>query len=438
MTTRADLSAETKYQLLLQISHRIRDTLDLDEILAHLLDAVHSAVAYDAAGIFVRCEELILAARHRPRALIAAVARRGFDPRPTGDDPMLLLGLGIVGDVIRTGRAAVISDVSQDPRYVAGRATTRSEITVPIYRCERTIGALNLESDRPHAFAPADIEILRFFADAAAIAIHRAILHRQILDQRRLDDQLRLAREVQKGLLPARAPELPGYDLAGLCIPTFEIGGDSFDYLDLPGGRLGVCVADVSGKGIPAALVMASFRTLVRAHARHDAAPAALAAATNRWLPEHLPPVSFVTAFYGVLDPPSGRFAYVNCGHNPPLLVRHDGACHELASGGLPLGAFPDASYLDAEVTLAPGALLAIYTDGVVENDHDEFGDFGATRLAEVVVRHRARPPQAIIDAVLAETRQYHGISSYPDDFTLLVLRRDGVHARTDGTVRTA
>ncbi len=215
--------------------------------------------------------------------------------------------------------------------------------------------------------------------------------------------------------------------MAGRCIPTFEIGGDCFDYIPLPDGRLGVVVADVSGKGIPAALVMASFRTLLRAHARGDQHPAALAEAMNRTLPEHIARASFVTAFYGVLEPATGCFTYVNCGHNPPLLARQDGAVEELACGGLPLGAFDDASYEQATVRLDPGDVIAIYTDGVVENDDDERGDFGAARLADVIVRHRARSPQAIVDVVVAETRQYHGISVYPDDFTLLVLKRDDV-----------
>ncbi len=427
MQTRSELTTETKYKLLLQISHRIRDTLDLDEILEHMLDAVHSAVDYDAAGIFVLCEDLIPSPHHRPRELIAGVARRGFDPGPPEDDPMLTLGLGIVGDVIKTGLPAVIPDVQLDPRYVAGRAKTRSEIAVPIARNARTIGALNLESDRLHAFDQGNIEILRFFADAVAIVIQRALLHRQLVDRRRLDDQLRLARDVQNGLLPAGAPHVPGYTLAGRCIPTFDIGGDCFDYLPLSDGRLGVLVADVSGKGIPAALVMASFRTLVRTHARHDPHPAALAAATNRVLPDHTASTSFVTAFYGVLEPTSGRFTYVNCGHNPPLLVRSDGRLEELTCGGLPLGAFDDAYYADAAIQLDPGDVIAIYTDGVVENDDDERGDFGVARLTELIVRHRARPPQEIVDVVVGETRQYHGISVYPDDFTLLVLKRDGI-----------
>jgi phosphoserine phosphatase RsbU/P len=427
MPTRSELTAETKYKLLLQISHRIRDTLDVDEILEHMLDAVQSAVEYDAAGIFVLCEDLIPAPHQRPRELIAGVARRGFDPGSPQDDQMLSQGLGIIGDVIRTGAAAVIPDVRLDPRYVAGRAGTRSEIAVPIARNDRTIGALNLESDRLHAFDHGNIEILRFFADAAAIVIQRGILHRQLLDRHRLDDQLRLAQEVQAGLLPTHAPHVAGYSMAGRCIPTFEIGGDCFDYIPLPDGRLGVVVADVSGKGIPAALVMASFRTLVRTHAHSSVHPADLAAVTNRLLPEHISRASFVTAFYGVLDPATGRFAYVNCGHNPPLLVRADGTSEELTCGGVPLGAFSDATYRDSSVQLDRGDVLAIYTDGVVENDDDEFGDFGTARLTEVITRHRGRAPQEILETVVAETKQYHGISTYPDDFTLLVIKRDPV-----------
>ncbi|HOX27080.1 MAG TPA: SpoIIE family protein phosphatase [Candidatus Krumholzibacteria bacterium] len=430
MVTRRALTTETKYRLLLQIANRIRDTLDLDRILGHLLEAVRSAVGYDAAGIFVRYEDLIPAAHRRPAAIIAGVARQGFDlNRPQGD-PMLNLGLGIVGDVIRTGEPAIVADVRLDSRYVAGRAGTRSEIVVPIICDGRAIGAVNLESDQLKAYDEGDIEILRFFADAAAIVIQRAVLHRRLLDQRRLDDQLQLAQEVQAGLLPAGPPAVPGYTLAGRCIPTFEIGGDCFDYIPLPDGRLAVVVADVSGKGIPAALVMASFRALVRARALTDPEPNALAEFANRELPRHHARATFVTAIYGILDPVTGTFRYVNCGHNPPLLVRADGTVAELFTGDLPLGAFGDVAYHADATQLGEGDVLAIYTDGVVENSDDEFGDFGTERLVDVLLRHRDRLPHAIVESVVAETRQFHGISTYPDDFTLMVIRRERSQSR--------
>ena len=143
----------------------------------------------------------------------------------------------------------VIPDVRLDPRYVAGRAATRSEIAVPIIRDKRPFGALNLESDRVNAFDEKDIEVLQFVADAASISIEKSILHTEILEKRRIDDQLQIAAELQARLLPPGPPEIDGYSIAGLCVPAYEVGGDYFDYVRLGTDRLGIVVADVSGTG---------------------------------------------------------------------------------------------------------------------------------------------------------------------------------------------
>ena len=143
-----------------------------------------------------------------------------------------------------------------DPRYVVGRQRTRSEIAVPIIRNDRAIGALNLESDQLSAYDESDLEVLQFFADATAIAIEKAMLHRQILEKELIDKQLQLARDVQFQLFPGEPPRIPGYDIAGICIPSEEIGGDYFDFIKLPNRRLGITVADISGHGIAPALVM--------------------------------------------------------------------------------------------------------------------------------------------------------------------------------------
>ena len=218
------LTPEQKYQLILDISHKVRDTLDLDEIMDHLLDAVKIALDYDAAGIFVLNQDLVHGRHETPRELIAGISRRGFDPGPPEEDAMLMHGHGITGYVIRNCRSVVVSDVHLDPRYVQGRRATLSEIAVPIIINERAIGALNLESDRLAAYTSDDVEVLQFFADAAAVSIEKAMLHKQLLEQELISKQLETAREVQSRLLPRSAPNLPGYDVAGICIPADEIG----------------------------------------------------------------------------------------------------------------------------------------------------------------------------------------------------------------------
>ena len=416
------LTAEAKYRLLLDLSRRVRGTLDLGETLDRLLDLVRSVVAYDAAGIFVLNEDVF--SGQRRRELIAGVARRGFDEHPPEADPMLTRGLGIVGHAIRTGECVVAPDVRLDSRYVVGRASTLSEVAVPIRVGERTIGALNLESDRCGAFGDAHLETLRFFADAAAVAIDKAMLHRSLLEKQQLEAQLRLAHQVQSRLLPQAPPAVDGWDLASVYIPSWELAGDYFDFLPLPGGRLGLVIADVAGKGVPAALIMATFRALLRAHVASGAPVSAVADDLNRLLRAECRPHGFVTCFLAVLDPPTGHLTYVNCGHVPPLLVTPSGGAEELAEGGPVLGVFEKAVYVSREVTLEAGAALVLHTDGVVEARGPGGEELGVDRLRTLVAGGLARGARAVAEDVVAAVRNFTGAEGFEDDFTLVVVER--------------
>jgi sigma-B regulation protein RsbU (phosphoserine phosphatase) len=217
------LPSDLRYRLLLELSQRISRTLDLTAVLNDLLHVLRSAVAYDAAGVFVLNQAVPLVRRMDPN-LIAGMVQVGFDEPPL-DDPMLRSGQGIVGHVIHTGEIVNAPDVHRDPRYVAGRRTTRSELAVPIVSEAGVIGCLNVESDRPSFFTAADAELVQFFASAAALSIVKALLHRQVLDKQRLEDQLKVAREVQSGLLPGSPPDLPGYDIAAVNLPPTRSAG---------------------------------------------------------------------------------------------------------------------------------------------------------------------------------------------------------------------
>jgi sigma-B regulation protein RsbU (phosphoserine phosphatase) len=425
MGTKIQLTADAKYRLLRDISYKIRDTLDLKVILNHLLDTVHQILPYDAAGIFVLNRDILRTPYHRDRTLIAGIAQRGFDQRPEDMDPMLMEGKGIIGSVIQTGQSVVVPDVRLDNRYVAGRATTRSEIAVPIIQDRRPVGALNLESDQLNAFDEKDIEVLQFVADAASISIEKSILHTEILEKRRIDDQLQIAAELQARLLPAAPPQVEGYSIAGLCTPAYEVGGDYFDYVRVEDGRLGVVVADVSGNGIGAALLMTSFRALIIPGARAGMSPAALMGQMNVLLPEFARKRDFITAFYGILDIPGGAFTYSNCGHNLPFLVRVDGRIERLTQSGPSLIILPDAHYETGTVVLQEGDLLVLYTDGVVEVFDRHRQEFGNERLEEVARKSREGSANAVLREIVAATRSFSGPELSHDDFTLVVIKRE-------------
>src|SRR5215471_8337262 len=236
---RATLTSDARYRLLLEVFHSTRGTLDLHETLDRLLDALQLLVPFDAAGIFVLRDEVL---PQRPGGLvehIAGVSWRGFPPRSPLTDPMLRDGKGIVGHVIRTGEVVCAADVSLDPRYIQGRDTTRSEVAVPIQLDGRTIGAFNLESDVPAAFRSKDVEVLSFFAEATAMAVEKAVLHQRLTSADELDRQIRTAQRVQERLLPTVLPDVPGHELAGICLPSTRVGGDYFDFVPIPGGEIG-------------------------------------------------------------------------------------------------------------------------------------------------------------------------------------------------------
>lgn len=419
-----NLTDDKKFEILLAISHKVRDTLDLDEIMDDLLDTVKTLVDYDAAGIFVLNRDLVHARREHPIEKIAGVARRGFEERSHGEDAMLMNGKGIIGHVISTGESLIAPDVSLDPYYFEGRSQTQSEIAVPIVRNNRAIGALDLESDQLNAYHESDREILELFADAASISIEKAMLHRQILEKELLDKQIELARGVQSRLFPCEPPHIPGYDIAGVCIPAEEIGGDYFDYIKLSKGSLGVAVADVSGHGIAAALVMTAFRGLLRTHTRGQLGPAKIARSINRLLPDCAGSGDFVTAVYTVLSSKSEEITYVCCGQEPPLLLHSDGSLGNLDVRGPALGIFKNVSFATEKLSLVAGDILAMYTDGVVDLTNSEGVSFGFERLAATLNRKRDLSADKLIQTIVQETQQFSGSQSYLDDFTLVIIKR--------------
>lgn len=423
MASRKKLTAQRKYQLLLQISQQTRGTFDLDQILNILLDEVKLLVDYDAAGIFVLNRDIIPPRLQQPRQIVAAIVLRNYFLEEQRNR-MIRYGEGLVGHAIRTGECVVVPDVRKDSRYVVGRQSTRSEIDIPLFLGERSIGALNLESDEVGAFNKKDVKTLRFFADAAAITIDRAMQHHYLLEMEQIEAQLKTARIVQAHLVPTRAPKISGYELASLYLPTYQVGGDYFDFIPLADNQLGLAVADVSGDGVPAALVMSSFRALLRTHSRGEKNPAEIAETINRMLPDFSGSDDFVTCFYGLLEPASGELSYVNCGHNPPVHYTKDGKTEELKRSGPALGMFSGSRYEASLLTLAPGELLLLYTDGLVEA-RNAAGEFFELELLEMLLcRHASLPPTELIQMIIQEARQFMGYETFLDDVALVVVRR--------------
>jgi sigma-B regulation protein RsbU (phosphoserine phosphatase) len=245
------------------------------------------------------------------------------------------------------------------------------------------------------------------------------------IEKERIEGELELARQIQERLLPARLPAIPRCELAGRSLPARHVGGDYFDALHLGGDRVALVIADVSGKGVPAALLMSSFRASLLSTDIDREGPALTLARVNAFLHNSVEPGRFVTAFLAVLHTATGRLVYSNAGHNPPLLLRRGAEDpHLLRQGGLVLGLFGTTVYQQAETVVLPGDLLAMYTDGVSEAMDEDERFYGEERFLDLLRRNRNEPCHEILREVLEEVRTFSGGAGQTDDVTVLMARR--------------
>lgn len=423
MEKNSELSSEEKYQLLRDISFKIKDTFDLDIILNRLLDTLKNVMNYDAAGIFILSENISDLQYKFPGQKISGIARRGYK-RTDLTDEMLMHGKGIIGYVIKTGKSYIVDDVRIEPRYVVGRKKSLSEITVPITINDKVIGALDVESDKLSAFNENDLNLLKFFSDASAISIEKAIVHQQILDKEKLEEQLQIAKDVQFSLLPSEPPKVENYDIAAICIPTLEIGGDYFDYISIGNKNLGIVIADVSGHGIPAALIMTSFRTLLRNLIKKDVEPHIIMNYLNEQIDEFCRRRDFITSVYGNLNVSEHSFTYTNCGHNSPIILNSKGLLKELIKRGPSLNLVKKANYKPNTIRVKPGDSIILYTDGVTEIFNDNGEEYGIERLKKVIKKSKNESAEELIGSIINSTKEFSGDKFYNDDFTILVIKR--------------
>jgi sigma-B regulation protein RsbU (phosphoserine phosphatase) len=242
--------------------------------------------------------------------------------------------------------------------------------------------------------------------------------------QRRAESEIELARKVVEGLLPRAFPLVEGFDIYGTTIPVREVGGDYLDLIASISDRLGILVADVSGKGLAAALIMVTFRAYIHATVINELAMRVVMARVNRLVHEATVGERFITTFYGLIDPEHKRLLYINAGHNPPLLLRADGSSRLLDQGGLPLGVFDDSRYSESVVEFIPGDILVLYTDGVVEATNARDEQFGLARLQRLVSEASERRAHEIVQLITGAVSEHSFDMDGPDDdLTVLVIK---------------
>jgi sigma-B regulation protein RsbU (phosphoserine phosphatase) len=300
---------------------------------------------------------------------------------------------------------------------------------VPLVSRGQSIGALLIDSRTPRRFTEEEIRFLQLMANQAAIALEQARLRQQERRQLQLERSLALGREIQQSMLPQACPTIPGWQFAAVYEAAQEIGGDFYDFFQLSTepNQWGLVIADVSDKGIPAALFMALCRTTIRNSALRGWEPAQALVLANQFIQEDSWSDMFVSVFYGVLVA-DGRFRYTNAGHNPPLWW-HEGQGQELTHHGIVLGVLPQIELPQHEIMIALGDVLLFYTDGVTEAMTADFEEFGEERLQtavnEVLAVNRSATAQDILEAIQQAIRIFTDQAPQHDDFTLFVVRRE-------------
>jgi len=324
------------------------------------------------------------------------------------------------------GEVIQIPDMLHDPRVLyrkeAEQEGIRSGITLGLISKKRPVGTLHLYTAAPRRFEEGEVQVLRSLANQAAVAIENAQLYQQSIEKRRMDRELRWAGRIQKQLLPETPPQIEGFDLAASSLPCSQVGGDFYDFIRVRGDKVVLVIADVAGKGVPGALLMATARAALRAHLESTAEPRQLLRRLNRNLCHDSRSGQFVSLFCGVLDPKRRIVSYTNAGHNPPLLLR-GGRAEPLDKGGMVLGADEGETYEQADVALRRGDLLVFYTDGVTEALNPEEEVFGLKRLLHVVRRVGDAGADDIVKRISGAVRDFARGAPQSDDISLIVLR---------------
>jgi phosphoserine phosphatase RsbU/P len=413
------LSTVDKLRMLLDITKTISRSLDLEELLNLVMDTLGSLLPYDAAGIYLIDQD----PENDSPYIFKSKAIRGYEISFELVEPRLKLGEGFLGSVAQSGKAIISGDVSKDRRYFAARARTRSEMVAPIISNDKVIGVFDLESDRLNAYNEDDLSVLQMLTSQVAIIIEKVRLHEQVVEQKRIQAQLEIARQVQLELLPDEDPDLEGFDISAYVFPTEEVSGDYYDWVRVFEDQIGITVADAVGKGIPAALLMAFLRASIRAGVQTGYASHILLSKINNLLWDSIEDNRFVTAIYGMLDATNRTFVFANAGHNPPLLIKPDGEYRFVEYGDTPLGMFYDARYHQHFIRFEKDQVMVIYTDGITEaaNANDE--EYGQDRFAKSVLAGIHLPAKKLVDHIRKDVADFTERKFLDDDGTLFIVK---------------
>jgi len=392
-------------------AQRISSILDLDELIDKVVNDVARSFGCVDADIYLHDEErgeLVLACAHGCAGCVAH-----------GHGHSLKIGKeGMVGHVAATGQMRYAPDVRKDPYYIGCEETTRSEVAIPLQVEGKLVGVFTTSHHQLDAFPPDQLRLLQALCRDVAIAVHNARRFRQEQHQREeMNREAQEARAIQQSLLPKSAPYIPGFAVSGLSVSAGVMGGDCYDFIPLENGRWGLVLADVSGKGTAAALLMSATRGMLRSLAEARCCPSEVLTKLNRLMTEDFPAGRFVTMVYAVLDPAKRTVTFASAGHLRPLLITSGGARFIDTERGMPLG-LGGGDFSEVEVPLPKGAHLVFYSDGITEAENASGEEYGAERLQSHLMR-----ADATSESILADVRSFANGVGLRDDATIICVK---------------
>lgn len=402
--------------LLNELAREIGASLNTQEIVQTIIRRSLRAVHAEQGVITLLEPETLASMKTLVRTRVSSAQQTAFH-----------LEQSLQGWMLLNKKALVVNDPQHDERFhgVQWEGTIRSLVCVPLLIKSALKGILTLYNKKEAAgFSAEDQRLLGIIASQSAQVIENARLYEEEQTLLHMQQEMRLATKIQLELLPKHAPALAGYDLAGKSIPAQSVGGDYFDFIAIDEHRLALCVGDISGKGLPAALLMANLQATMRGLTLTRSTVSECVGRANRLLHQSTDSEKFATLFYGVLDTERHSFCYSNAGHNDPFVLSRQSAPRPLKTGGIMLGLLPQRTFAEETITLAPGEVLVIYSDGITEavNVLDE--QFGEERLLAVLQAHWNASASELVERLLAAVQQHAGTAPQADDMTVLLVRR--------------
>jgi sigma-B regulation protein RsbU (phosphoserine phosphatase) len=401
---------------IVEATKRLNSTLDLAELLNIILQLTTRHTGAERGTVFLV---------DRERNEIWSLVGIGLDQH----EIRLPTKRGIAGWVAEHGEAVNLADAYADPRFESEvdlrlGFKTRSLLALPIRnKSGATIGVLQLLNKKTGPFTRTDEDMLRAISDHVALALENAQLHRELLHKQRMERDLALARSIQLGLLPEHPPMLDGFEIAVSHRPSLEVGGDYYDFIALAPDTMLAVVADVEGKGVGSAMVMANLQATLHALLAHLHSLERLVESLNDMILTDTRGQKYMTMFVALLDQPHRALHYVNAGHVPPAVVRPSGEVDYLREGGMVVGLFPSVKYERGTVRMQPGDIFVACTDGITEAMNAQDEEYGRERLMELVGRKRDLRAHEIVQSVLTEVDLFSRGGTHEDDRVILILK---------------